>query len=139
MTRRARALHATPLVDVRLSMDRNIPAQARRDADAVLGDIEPNTRYNFLLIVSELVSNAVLHSRSPRRLRVLREGSVLRAEVHDGSPEPPLVLTPSPYRPHGRGMFLIASFADDWGTEVTPTGKVVWAEVNAPVREDRED
>ncbi|CAM3031316.1 ATP-binding protein [Saccharomonospora xinjiangensis] len=136
--RRAGVPHATPLVDVRLSVDRDIPTQARRAAGAVLGDIEPNTRYNFLLIVSELVANAVLHSRSPKWLRVLRRGSVLRAEVHDGSREPPLVLAPSPYRAHGRGMFLVDSFADDWGVETNPAGKIVWAEVNAPLRGDRE-
>ncbi|WP_197318650.1 ATP-binding protein [Saccharomonospora sp. NB11] len=138
MAGRAGAPHALPLVDVQLSVDRNIPAQARRAADAVLGDIEPNTRYNFLLIVSELVANAVLHSRSPKRLRVLRDGAVLRTEVHDGSIEPPLVLTPSPDRQHGRGMFLVDAFADDWGVEVNASGKVVWAEVDAPLRGDPE-
>ncbi|EHK88860.1 ATP-binding protein [Saccharomonospora azurea] len=138
MARPAGVPHALPLVDVRLSVDKNFPAQARRAADAVLGDIEANTRYNFLLIVSELVANAVLHSHSPQRLRVLRDGSVLRTEVHDGSVEMPLVLTPSPYREHGRGMFLVDSFADAWGVEATPTGKMVWAEVDAPVRGDGE-
>ncbi|EIF00433.1 ATP-binding protein [Saccharomonospora glauca] len=138
MTRRIRAPHATPLMDVWLDSDKNVPSRARRDADSVIGDVDPETRYNFLLIVSELVSNAVLHSRGPLRLRVWREEAVLRTEVHDGSSLPPTVLMPSTCRPHGRGMFLVDSFADDWGFEATPTGKVVWAEVSTAPRADPE-
>ncbi|WP_298182102.1 ATP-binding protein [Saccharomonospora sp.] len=107
-----------------------MPARSRRVAEDALGEIDPTTRYNFLLMISELVANAVLHSRSPKRLRVLRIGNRLRAEVYDGSPELPVVLTPSPYRVHGRGMLLIDAFASDWGVNSTPTGKVVWAEIS---------
>ena len=129
MAERAHVPYATPLVDTRLSADKNMPARSRRLTGDALGEIEPDTRYNFLLMLSELVANTVLHSRTPERLRVLRVGDRLRVEVYDDSSDFPVVMTPSPHRVHGRGMLLVDALASDWGVNSTPSGKVVWAEV----------
>ena len=83
--------------------------------------------------VSELVSNAVLHARTPFTLTVrsMPSGRV-RIEVDDSSP---VLLQPRHFdtmATTGRGLQLVGSLSFDWGIEVrtdplTP-GKTVWFE-----------
>lgn len=83
-----------------------------------------------LLVVSELISNAVMHAESGCELRLALSPVVLRIEVADdggGTPDP---LPPSRTRPFGRGLNLIDSVASAWGVDpVDSGGKVVWAEI----------
>ncbi|SFC12769.1 ATP-binding protein [Streptomyces aidingensis] len=70
-----------------------------------------------LLIVSELVTNACLHTAGPRELR-LRRGPrrTLRIEVSDaggGTPAP--LAGRRPGRPGGHGMFIVERLSRDWG------------------------
>lgn len=83
------------------------------------------------LIVSELVANAVQHSRC-HRVRVSLErltGGRVRVAVSDKSPSRPAVVTPSVDEEAGRGLLLVGSLADDWGVDYRGWGKVVWAEL----------
>lgn len=88
------------------------------------------------LCVTEMLTNVHRHVKSPEcelRLRVLPEGGV-RVAVADRSPELPVWYTePDWDTESGRGIFLIASVASQWG--VTPRqgrrGKQVWAEFTA--------
>ena len=85
-----------------------------------------------LVVVSELVSNAVSHARSAPTLRLTYGAETLRIEVADdgtGTPEP---RPPSMTREGGRGLYLITAMAAVWGTAENETGKVVWAELRAP-------
>ncbi len=87
-------------------------------------------------VVSELASNAVLHGRVPGRdfrLRlVLDPGASLRIEVSDARgdriphiPNPAVTDGES-----GRGLLLVAAYADRWGVDEAPAGcKTVWAEL----------
>ena len=83
------------------------------------------------LLVSELVTNAVLHAGTTVQLRVLEDGSALRIEVSDG-------MTSKPSRRHysaeaatGRGLGLVEALAADWGTRNESSGKTVWCTVEA--------
>jgi anti-sigma regulatory factor (Ser/Thr protein kinase) len=87
-----------------------------------------------LLVVSELVTNAILHAREPYELVIdLRGRAAVRISVADGSPDPP---TSDPHRdaarPGGWGLRLIDRASDSWGVgrrgDYVP-GKVVWAEI----------
>jgi anti-sigma regulatory factor (Ser/Thr protein kinase) len=93
----------------------------------------PQDRDLPVLLVSELVTNAILHAQPPVTLRANADGGRLRVEVHDGAAEPPVVnpqADPGAVLPErGRGLFLVASLADRWGWEDQPTGKSVWFEV----------
>lgn len=88
---------------------------------------------NSVLVVSELVTNAITHAGSVCRVVLRRSagsGSV-RIEVTDfgaGSPEP---QPPSPVRPNGRGLLIVSSVAAAWGIDPSVDGKVVWAEIAA--------
>lgn len=83
-----------------------------------------------LLVVSELVTNAFEHAGSPCRLRLSLSQTGVRVAVHDegrGTPDP---RDASEHSEHGRGLYLVATFASAWGTEQAPDGgKIVWAEV----------
>ena len=56
---------------------------------------------------------------------VLLEGNV-RVAVSDGSPIEPAIRRHSMTSTTGRGLQMLASLADDWGSEVTRSGKTVW-------------
>ena len=87
-----------------------------------------------VLLVSELVTNAILHAQPPVTLRAETDGQRLRVEVHDGATAPPVVQqvrdtgTAPPER--GRGLFLVASLADRWGWDDHADGKAVWFELD---------
>jgi anti-sigma regulatory factor (Ser/Thr protein kinase) len=90
-------------------------------------------RDTALLLVSELVTNAVVHARTEITLAIRYEGGLLTVEVRDGSDRVPVrrgvtatTLT------DGRGLNLIADLSDDWGIRRTPgRGKVVWFTLSA--------
>ncbi len=86
-----------------------------------------------LLVVSELVANAVRHGRPPVTLAVtLDEGRVL-LEVGDQDSGVPTVRDPGWESLGGRGLLLVDAMAASWGVRPHGVGKVVWAELDSPV------
>ncbi|MEU6218267.1 SpoIIE family protein phosphatase [Streptomyces sp. NPDC047022] len=79
------------------------------------------------LIVSELVTNAIRYGSPPVNVRLLR-GRCLICEVSDGSGTSPRLRRAATMDEGGRGLFLVAQFAQRWGTRYTTRGKVIWAE-----------
>ncbi len=83
-----------------------------------------------LLVVTELVNNAVTHARSECHLRLSVNATAVRVEVIDRSAETPEPLAPSNTRDHGRGLHLVDAVTAAWGVErVDDTSKMVWAEL----------
>ena len=87
----------------------------------------------MVLLVSEVVTNAILHSGSGAELRLSLSGHAVRAEVRDRSRVPPAVMQYSDNATTGRGMLIVESLATAWGTEVDGKGKVVWFSLDAPL------
>ncbi len=79
------------------------------------------------LILSELVTNAIRYGAGPIRVRLLLDRSLI-CEVSDGSSTSPHLRYAATTDEGGRGLFLVAQFADRWGTRYTATGKVIWTE-----------
>ncbi|MEV7084696.1 ATP-binding protein [Streptomyces sp. NPDC093085] len=85
------------------------------------------------LLMSELVTNALVHTETGAVVTATVADSRLRVEVRDFVSAP--VAPPEPPRPvpddatHGRGLALVRSLADDWGIRARPLGKVVWFEL----------
>lgn len=96
-----------------------------------LGDVEDGV----VLVTSELVTNALLHSGGSMWLELRATADRLRVSVRDTSPS-----LPTPRRRvsegsgTGRGLLLVEHTATAWGTEPVdaPPGKVVWAEIATP-------
>ncbi|MFE2726885.1 SpoIIE family protein phosphatase [Kitasatospora sp. NPDC059327] len=79
------------------------------------------------LILSELVTNAIRYGRGPIRVRLLRDRALI-CEVSDASSTSPHLKYAATTDEGGRGLFLVAQFADRWGTRYTASGKVIWTE-----------
>ncbi|GDY50923.1 hypothetical protein SVIO_015460 [Streptomyces violaceusniger] len=86
-----------------------------------------DTVYTAELVISELITNALRYGTPPVHLRLLR-GRGLICEVSDGSSTAPHMRRAATTDEGGRGLFLVAQFAQRWGTRYTPHGKVIWAE-----------
>jgi len=105
--------------------------EARRFVESALSGAEPEMlTYAAALLVSELVANAILHGRAPVEVCVTVDVSRARVEVHDGSPRLPVRRNYSSMSGTGRGLILLARMASRWGADPTPTGKVVWFELD---------
>ncbi|MEV8433660.1 SpoIIE family protein phosphatase [Streptomyces chartreusis] len=83
------------------------------------------------LILSELVTNALRHATGPIRVRLIRDLTLI-CEVSDGSSTAPHLRSAAATDEGGRGLFLVAQFADRWGTRYTADGKVIWTEQPLP-------
>lgn len=123
-------------VSVHLAPDRNAPAKARDLVDSACTQFHV-ARVSKLaqLLVSELVTNAVIHAGTGMTVTVRATGSTLQMVVRDQDPRPmyrPVPGTGSPTAEHGRGLLVLDAMADRWGTLPTRDGKAVWAEVIMP-------
>ncbi len=87
-----------------------------------------------VLLVSELVTNAVQHAGPDASATVLRleyGDGWLRIEVHDSSPHGPRPRIPDWLDESGFGLMLVDALAAKWGVQQTGEGKAVWAELDA--------
>ena len=82
------------------------------------------------LLASELATNALVHGRGrvELRLRLTRDRLVL--EAVDGGHHMPRRRRAGEDDEGGRGLHLVATLADRWGSRATDDGKVVWAELD---------
>jgi anti-sigma regulatory factor (Ser/Thr protein kinase) len=91
-----------------------------------------------VLCLSELASNAIVHSRSREpggsfTVRAHRHHRRLRVEVTDqGGPWPtPIPTHPSPDQPTGRGLLIVSQLATRWGRAGhSRTGWTLWYELD---------
>ena len=85
-----------------------------------------------VLLVSELVTNAVRHASTGGSAIVLRletSGGWLRIEVHDADPGGPVPRALAGLDESGFGLVLVDAMADKWGVRQTAGGKAVWVEL----------
>ncbi|MEU3571988.1 ATP-binding protein [Kitasatospora sp. NPDC036755] len=87
---------------------------------------------DVVLLVAELVANAMLHGDGPLELVLDATGQRLRVEVSDRSQAMPALRLPhEPTLPGGHGLFIVQRTADRWGAEPHGQGKTIWAEFDA--------
>jgi anti-sigma regulatory factor (Ser/Thr protein kinase) len=101
---------------------------ARRFARATLGqwDLEEYDE-SASLLVSELVTNAVLHARTEVTLSIVDHGDRVVLSVGDGSPVLPVQRRHSREAATGRGLLLLDRYATGYGVARSAAGKQVWA------------
>ncbi|MFI9361419.1 ATP-binding protein [Kitasatospora sp. NPDC053057] len=117
-----------------LSAQPGAVAEARSCTAGFLADVtDPRVVADAVLLVSELVGNAVRHTGAPSSLLLVRCPGLLRIEVSDSSRRPPLPR--APYGPNGGGglgLFLLSRLALRWGWYPAGPGKAVWCELRIP-------
>lgn len=85
-----------------------------------------------VLLVSEVVTNALVHGRSRPRLQVTPlSGGGLYVAVGDDNGLLPVVREDDTDAPGGRGLRLLDALSARWGVWPDPPGKIVWFELNA--------
>ncbi|WTU05533.1 ATP-binding protein (plasmid) [Kitasatospora sp. NBC_00070] len=108
---------------------------ARRLARTALDEwgVDGGPADQILLVVSELVTNAVEHAQPPVALHLHRPtpGGTLRVEVDDGGPATHEGAWAASCRPEecGRGTSIIDSLATTHGTRTLPHGTTHWADL----------
>ncbi|MFC4587172.1 ATP-binding protein [Sphaerisporangium corydalis] len=112
-----------------LTDDRAIVAEARGTARRALASWGlADLVDDVVLIVSELVGNAVTHGAAPVRLSLSAGRSALRGEVSDHGAGRPRRLDAGVAADHGRGLMIVSALADQWGVGPgpDPLAKTVW-------------
>ena len=111
--------------------------EARAFAAKALGDLHPALD-NVVLLTSELVTNAITHSRSRRRggavqVVIAESDAGVRIQVCDqGSELSAPVVRGEVFASDGHGLFLVQSLADQWGYVRDDNGTTVWFWIAAP-------
>lgn len=92
-----------------------------------------STLDSALLVVSELVTNAVVNARSQVTVRLRLEPDQLVVEVEDEDSRLPVLQQHNDWDAlGGRGLMLVDALAARWGSQPCPFGKVVWAALVLP-------
>ncbi|MFE3162466.1 ATP-binding protein [Streptomyces sp. NPDC059224] len=109
--------------------------QARRLVTAQLGAWDVSDLADTAeLLVSELVTNALRHTRGPLRLNLQLRHSRLLCEVEDTESSSPARGAAGTDAENGRGIELLDLLAGAWGSVRTATGKTIWFELRAEGR-----
>jgi serine phosphatase RsbU (regulator of sigma subunit) len=129
---RTHALPARQIASWELPSDPSVVSEARsltvcQLARWGLGRLAPTAE----LIVSELVTNAIVYGADPIRLRLIRHTSLV-CEVSDASSGAPRLHRARLDDESGRGIFLVSELSHRWGTRFSPAGKIAWAEMELP-------
>ncbi len=117
-----------PELSERLASNEDAPCRARRSVAKFLRDLgwEELTSAATLL-VSELVTNALVYAPGPIVLHAWDAGETLRVEVHDTSRVVARLRAPNG---GGRGLGIVDALATCWGSLPTDrNGKVTWFEL----------
>lgn len=123
MTRRMRTFPAIP---------QSVHA-ARRFAVDALPELPERALESVELMVSELATNCIRHERTSFHVAVLHSARQIRVEVTDAGLGVPMMRSPGPDEPSGRGLQIVHMLSDQWGVQPeTPSGKTVWFTLNAP-------
>jgi anti-sigma regulatory factor (Ser/Thr protein kinase) len=113
--------------------------EARAFVAKALGELHPGID-NAVLLTSELVTNAVMHSNSRRRggtvtVLVVESDGGVRIEVADaGSDLSAPVVRGDVYASDGHGLFLVQTLADQWGYVRDNASTTVWFWLSAAAR-----
>ncbi|MFE1264728.1 ATP-binding protein [Streptomyces albogriseolus] len=97
--------------------------------------LHPKFTEDAVLLVSELVGNAVRHTGARAfGLRMRHRRGWIRVEVRDPSRALPCLMPVQEMDVSGRGLFLVDELADRWGVDLLSHGKTTWFEMRVTDR-----
>ncbi len=127
-------MNGTAFEALRFSGGPEAVPRARLAAATFLSRRAPELADDTTLVVSELVTNSLLHGVMPGTLRLALLVDAVRVEVEDGGHDVPRRSDFGDQAATGRGLGLVAALSRAWGVEPRPEGKVVWAEIDGTIR-----
>ncbi|WP_123389986.1 SpoIIE family protein phosphatase [Nocardioides aurantiacus] len=83
------------------------------------------------LLITELVTNALVHTEGPARLELRRHEGAVRVMVTDSLSKVPRPRAVDSDATGGRGLLVVGALSTEWGVEPRGEGKTVWADVRA--------
>ncbi|RKN10958.1 SpoIIE family protein phosphatase [Streptomyces radicis] len=92
---------------------------------------DEDTALTCELLSSEMVTNAIRHAAPPIQLRLILDKALI-CEVFDASSTAPHLRRARSLDETGRGLMLVASLAQRWGSRYTKSGKTIWVEQPLP-------
>ncbi|MET0446857.1 MAG: ATP-binding protein [Aeromicrobium sp.] len=108
-------------------------ADARRFLHRTLAawDVDEETTSYAVLCLSELVTNAVIHTTGGCHVLVELHDGVLTSRVHDNGAvvSPAVVASHEPVQAHGHGLRVVAALSTRWGRSPAPDGAEAWFEL----------
>jgi len=108
------------------------PSSVRRARDFMrwsLADAGATDDGAIDIVVSELVTNAIVHGAAPIALHVWPRPGHIRVGVSDGSTVPPARRAAGTTDRTGRGLTIIERLAMQWGSDPLGRGKLTWADI----------
>jgi DNA-binding NarL/FixJ family response regulator len=119
----------------RLGTDHRTPRLARRFVTRALARWQAQSELDVIeLLVSELVTNSIVHGRSDVEVSVAVVSDRIRVTVFDSSRDPLVRRHLGTEGSSGRGLLMLDALSSDWGMEFVPGGKSVWFEVRNDLR-----
>jgi DNA-binding NarL/FixJ family response regulator len=119
----------------RLGANLQTPRLARRFIRRALERWRGKSEIDLVeLLVSELVTNSMVHARSDVEVSVTMSSDLARVTVFDSSLEPPVRKVVGPDSASGRGLLMLDALSSAWGFDLTPRGKSVWFEIKNEFR-----
>ena len=115
-----------PHASVDLRPEPRAAREARIWVRAQVPPLGPEAADALDILVSEVVTNAVLHARTRFTVGVTRLPAAVLVTVADHNPQQPEQQAESDSRTSGRGLALLSALSDDWGVATEPDGKCVW-------------
>lgn len=125
-------------LSVRATFDKDVASAraARRFMQETLREWDVDELLDSVnLLVSELVTNAVIHADSEAEVAVVLADGALRVEVADQGGGAAVLKTAADMDTSGRGISLVDVMSARWGIEPRADGgKTIWFELDAPAR-----
>jgi anti-sigma regulatory factor (Ser/Thr protein kinase) len=117
------------MVHVNLEADSQAPAAARRHVAALLRarGVDHDDIDVVCLAVSELATNALVHTGAAFAVDVSMQDDAVHVEVLDTSPRLPHRIPAGVG--NGRGLAIVEELARSWGADPIIGGKVVWCDL----------
>ncbi|MFB7585497.1 SpoIIE family protein phosphatase [Streptomyces sp. NPDC056169] len=126
---RTRVLDRERIAEWEVARDPSAVSPVRNAAAAKLAEWGlDGLAFTAELILSELITNAVRYGADPVRVRLLHDRTLI-CEVSDASSTSPHLRHATTTDEGGRGLYLVAQYAERWGTRYGRRGKTIWAEL----------
>jgi anti-sigma regulatory factor (Ser/Thr protein kinase) len=118
-----------PRLERRFPLDPKSAGAARQFVLDSEASAEDDVRFRLGTVVSEIVTNVILHARTAFVVSVSSDDENIHVEVSDLSDRLPVKRSYDELSVTGRGLHIVEAMTDRWGVRPGASGKTVWFEM----------